>query len=667
VDIAKELDVLKSNSIKNNVKIVNVTVHKLLALPDFWIHCYESIKSNPGTSSLGGGVEGQKPKTLDGLDEDFFSVLSRSIITGKFQFGATRQTFIPKGDGGSRPLGIADSRDKIVQKGMAILLEVTAEHRFYENSFGFRRNKSAHDAISFIKTKVPSGTWAIEGDISSCFDSFDHKRLVSTVKKKYISNQVFIDLLYKALKVRIISIHSNFLNKVGTPQGSVVSPILCNIYLHELDTFVMQGEELSKYRSGKNATSNWAFTKQIRFTEEDIARSLGVKKEKGKRKYWKFMQKLRVKKIKEASASGVPRLKYKGVNRKITYVRFADDFVIFVWGTKSDCIEIKYSISKFLKGDLALNLSSAKTRITYLKKDKVKFLGFEIWQPAGSLLGTKKDLNPDGSLGIARVGTKFRGAVKTVPRIRITFSMTRILRSLVDKGLARFKNGEFFPTSYKPVLCYELGNIVNYLKSVFRGLSNYYVFCDNWYDTKSLYDYFGRYCVAMTLAHKTKSKVPKIFKKYGWELTLKSENDKVIASYGKFKSVTFRKQRFTRQSSIQGKDVDILLKSNLKIAKMHMIRWRCVICQSPAEMHHLKHVRKVLNKKVPNSFNAYLEAMRIVNRKTLPVCKEHHNMIHRGEYDGTSLKNLFKSFKDNGIGFSQSKANQLLVKVDKIK
>jgi hypothetical protein len=67
-----------------------------------------------------------------------------------------------------------------------------------------------------------------------------------------------------------------------------------------------------------------------------------------------------------------------------------------------------------------------------------------------------------------------------------------------------------------------------------------------------------------------------------------------------------------------------------------MIRWRCVICQSPAEMHHLKHVRKVLNKKVPNSFNAYLEAMRIVNRKTLPVCKEHHNMIHRGEYDGTS-------------------------------
>ena len=169
----------------------------------------------------------------------------------------------------------------------------------------------------------------------------------------------------------------------------------------------------------------------------------------------------------------------------------------------------------------------------------------------------------------------------------------------------------------------------------------------------------------MTLAHKTKSKTPKIFKKYGQALTLKAENGLVIANYGQSTLESFKKQRWNRKKHIQGRDVGELLKSNLRIAKMHMIRWRCVICQQPAEMHHLKHVRKVLRKKVPNSFNAYLEAMRIVNRKTLPVCREHHGMIHRGEYDGTSLKKLFESFKKNGVGYSKSKANQLLVRVSK--
>jgi hypothetical protein len=81
-------------------------------------------------------------------------------------------------------------------------------------------------------------------------------------------------------------------------------------------------------------------------------------------------------------------------------------------------------------------------------------------------------------------------------------------------------------------------------------------------------------------------------------------------------------------------------------------------------MHHIKHVKKVLKEKKKSSFNVYLEAMRIVNRKTLPVCKPHHVMIHNGSYDGKSLKALFKSFKENGVSYSEEKAHQLLVKVD---
>lgn len=83
-------------------------------------------------------------------------------------------------------------------------------------------------------------------------------------------------------------------------------------------------------------------------------------------------------------------------------------------------------------------------------------------------------------------------------------------------------------------------------------------------------------------------------------------------------------------------------------------------------MHHIKHVRKTLQKKKPGSFNAYLEAMRLVNRKTLPLCKFHHHIVHSGKYDGDSLSNLFKSFKKKGVGFNKAKAKLLIKKASDI-
>jgi hypothetical protein len=95
-----------------------------------------------------------------------------------------------------------------------------------------------------------------------------------------------------------------------------------------------------------------------------------------------------------------------------------------------------------------------------------------------------------------------------------------------------------------------------------------------------------------------------------------------------------------------------------------MIHWTCVICQEPAEMHHIKHVRKRLVKHKPKTFNAYLEALRLVNRKTLPVCRLHHDMIHKGQYNGESLKSLFETFKVKKVGYNQEKADHLLAMID---
>lgn len=108
---------------------------------------------SPGGSSL----TKKKTVTLDGINLDFFQKLSKLIPKGRFLFGPIRRVDIPKPQGGTRPLGIADSIDKIVQKGMAVILEQLSEHRFYECSFGSRRGRSTHDALAYIKKKVPSG------------------------------------------------------------------------------------------------------------------------------------------------------------------------------------------------------------------------------------------------------------------------------------------------------------------------------------------------------------------------------------------------------------------------------------------------------------------------------------------------------------------------------
>nr|YP_009495515.1 reverse transcriptase [Psammoneis japonica]AWQ64245.1 reverse transcriptase [Psammoneis japonica] len=662
--VANELALLEVNSRKNNIDGVNINVHSLLGMPEFWILCYESIKSNPGVHTPGGSaLVLDEPITLDGIDLEFFKKLSTSILRGSFRFGLIRRVDIPKPQGGTRPLGIADSRDKIVQKGMAVILEVLTEHRFLDCSHGCRRGRSCHTALSYIKKKVPSGLWAIEGDISKCFDRFNHKRLVSLVKKKYLSQQVFIDLLYKALRAKIISINDSFVTKIGTPQGSVVSPVLCNILLHELDTFILEGKLLAKYRSGRQVTQNHKYVAFLKPSALEHQTAKAIRREKGKLKMWKYYQKLRISKLKSARLQNIQRFKYKGRNRRLSYVRYVDDFIIFVWGNKNDCLEIKMLVKQFLKGNLDLDLSDEKTKITYLKKNKALFLGFQLWQSPITLMSSKKDINPVGKIDRDKMNSKFRGATTTLPRLRITFSMDEVLRKLVDKGLLRFKNGQFFPTSYKPGLAYSIPNIVNYLKVVFRGYANYYGYGHNWYNAKSIYNYFGKYCVAMTIAHKTKSKVSKVFKKFGNDLVCTDSENKTIAKFGSLSNSEFKKG-VKNSFPITIPNPSVLLMKNLKFAKQHLIKWPCVVCGSPAVMHHVKHIRKALKKLKPNTYNYWLTAMRLVNRKTLPVCTRHHKDIHDGIYSGESLRSLFDTFQNNGVGFNKKKAEALIEKAE---
>lgn len=168
----------------------------------------------------------------------------------------------------------------------------------------------------------------------------------------------------------------------------------------------------------------------------------------------------------------------------------------------------------------------------------------------------------------------------------------------------------------------------------------------------------------MTIAHKTKSKISKIFKKYGHDLYILDANNKVIASYGTLTNSKFKRNVKTcRPKNLCATDVEQLLLLNLRVAKKQLIRMSCVFCGEKAVMHHVKHVRKTLQKKKPGSFNDYLEVRRLTNPKTIPACDYHYKLIHDGKYDGMSLKTVFKNFRKEGIGFNKKKAEALIKKV----
>jgi group II intron reverse transcriptase/maturase len=263
---------------------------------------YQRLRSNPGNMT-----PGIIPTTLDGFSLEWVNETILQMKNYSFQFKPGRMIMIPKTDGISkRPLTIAPPRDKVVQEVMRMILEAIFEPTFSTNSHGFRPNKCCHTALRKIKTQFVGASYIVEGDISKCFDTFDHAVLIELISKK-ISDPRFIQLIRKTLKAGYMEFHTTQPSITGTPQGSIISPILSNIYLHELDKLI-EGLK-SSYDKGQVAARNPEYLKleHLRYKaikEEDFNLAL---------KYLKNMQKIKA------------RLPNDPGFRRLYYVRYAND------------------------------------------------------------------------------------------------------------------------------------------------------------------------------------------------------------------------------------------------------------------------------------------------------------------------------------------------------
>jgi RNA-directed DNA polymerase len=203
--------------------------------PDILAHAYALAKANHGAP----GPDGVTFEEIEAAGRSALLDDLRVTLQAKtYRPGPVRRVYIPKLNGGERPLGIPNIRDRVVQTAAKLLLEPIFEADFAPDSFGFRPKRDAHDALDAIRAAVEAGMcWVIDADVTAYFDTIPHDRLMAVVAERVVDGGM-LALVKQFLEAPIIDDRDGGRPRrprQGTPQGGVISPLLANVYLHLLD------------------------------------------------------------------------------------------------------------------------------------------------------------------------------------------------------------------------------------------------------------------------------------------------------------------------------------------------------------------------------------------------------------------------------------------------
>lgn len=576
-------------------------LYRILFNEELFYVAYQKIASNGGSTT-----KGSDGRSIDEMSLARIETLIASLKDESYQPHPSRRVHIPKKNGKMRPLGIPAFEDKLVQEVVRMILEAIYEGHFETTSHGFRPKRSCHTALLHIQKTFSGAKWFIEGDIKGFFDNIDHDVLVGILRER-ISDDRFIRLIRKFLKAGYVEDWTFHNTYSGMPQGGIVSPILANIYLDKLDKYVKEYirhfDMGTKRRPGKESN--------------DLAneRKRTVRKlKKIKDGTEKAALVARLKAIEQERAAFPSGDEMDGSYRRLKYIRYADDFILGVIGSKEDALRIKEDIKSFLSESLALELSEEKTLITHTGKS-AKFLGYEITVTRNN--HQRRDVQ----------GRLRRTYGK---RVRLNVSMATLRDKLLEYGAMEIKlrNGKeiWKPKCRSGLIFNDDLEILDRYNRETVGFCNYYLIANNCVVLHN-FRYIMEYSMYKTFAGKYRSTVRKINKKYRLNklFTVKYEQKGVI------KSRTFYKTSFKRRTTAFNGSCDIEPYSIADVSRTNLTdrlkAEKCELCGATGKliMHHVRNLKDLKGKE------SWKRLMSARKRKTIALCPSCHRLRHLGK------------------------------------
>ena len=596
------LERMKENSEKNKEEVFT-RLYRYLLRADLYFIAYQKLYSNNGAAT-----EGIDRDTADGFSEAKVEKLIASLADESYCPKPSRRIYLKKPNGKRRPLGIPSFSDKLVQEVLRMVLEAVYEPIFLETSHGFRPGKSCHTALCYARYNLNGTRWFIEGDIKGCFDNINHEVLIRCIQKK-IKDARLMKLIHKFLKAGYLEDFVYHNTYSGCPQGGIISPILANIYLHELDLYVA---ELNKgfqkpYKSRITAEYSRLSGKMTR-VKQKIKKAEEAGNMAEKERLLKELKKLRSQLLKTPCKSQT--------DKEIKYVRYADDFIIGVRGSREDCEEIKRKLSCFIRDSLKMELSEEKTLITH-SNTYARFLGYDM------RIRRSNVIKPNG-----------RGTTQRTMSNHMELAVPlgdKIQPFLFKHGVVKQKeNGELEPVHRNDLLRLTDLEIVSAYDAELRGICNFYYLAGNFYKLHYM-SYLMEYSCLKTLAFKHRCTIGKIKEKFsdkkgGWCIPYETKKGMKYLYLSKHSDCAKGKEA---SDTIPG--MTMIHKHTRSTFESRLKAKTCELCGcTESRQFEIHHVNKLKNLKGKEPWEVMMIAKR---RKTMVVCYECHKKIHNQSFE----------------------------------